>query len=105
VIVNCWTLGASSASILTDEVLARWLGRYRSFGVALSHQYLNVTIKGRAQAGDSFSSDWQGKAQGASHTYNGVLVDLTLLHCHILKRCVSCPRRQRYAGLRLIVVL
>jgi hypothetical protein len=41
------------------------------------HQYLNVTIKGKAQIGDSFSSDWRGKVQGASHTYNGVLVDET----------------------------
>ncbi|USP82176.1 hypothetical protein yc1106_09450 [Curvularia clavata] len=41
------------------------------------HQYLNVTIKGKAQAGDSFSSDWRGTAQGASHAYDGVLVDET----------------------------
>lgn len=39
------------------------------------HQYLDVTIRGKAQTGDSFSSDWRGKAQGASHTYDGVLVE------------------------------
>jgi hypothetical protein len=41
------------------------------------HQYLNVTIKGKAQTGDSFSSDWRGKAQGGSHTFNSVSVDET----------------------------
>ncbi|KAL9001658.1 MAG: hypothetical protein Q9188_005371 [Gyalolechia gomerana] len=39
------------------------------------HQYLNVSIKGKAQTGDAFSSDWHGKAVGASHTYDGVIVD------------------------------
>ncbi|KAL9025686.1 MAG: hypothetical protein Q9196_005531 [Gyalolechia fulgens] len=39
------------------------------------HRYLNVSIKGKAQAGDAFSSDWHGKAAGASHTYDGVIVD------------------------------
>jgi hypothetical protein len=41
------------------------------------HQYLNVTIKGKAKAhaGDSFSSDWRGRSQGASHRYDSVLVD------------------------------
>jgi hypothetical protein len=41
------------------------------------HRYLNVTIKGKAHTGDSFSSDWRGKVQGASHAYDGVLVDET----------------------------
>lgn len=41
------------------------------------HRYLNVNIKGKAQAGDSFSSDWTGKVQGSFHTYNGVLVGET----------------------------
>ncbi|KAF2259145.1 hypothetical protein CC78DRAFT_621292 [Lojkania enalia] len=41
------------------------------------HQYRNVTIKGKAQTGDSFSSDWRGKAQGAFHIYDGILVDKT----------------------------
>ncbi|KAL8855251.1 MAG: hypothetical protein Q9178_008093 [Gyalolechia marmorata] len=40
-----------------------------------SHQYLNVSIKGKAQTGDAFSSDWHGKAVGASHVYDGVVVD------------------------------
>jgi len=39
------------------------------------HQYLNVKIKGRAQTGDAISSDWKGKAIGASHKYDGVVVE------------------------------
>jgi hypothetical protein len=39
------------------------------------HQYLNVVIKGKAQTGDAFSSDWKGEARGASHKYDGVEVD------------------------------
>jgi hypothetical protein len=39
------------------------------------HQYLGVTVKGKAQTGDAFSSDWKGGAVGASHTYDGVEVD------------------------------
>ncbi|KAI9854174.1 MAG: hypothetical protein M1813_001344 [Trichoglossum hirsutum] len=39
------------------------------------HQYLNVVIKGKAQTGDAFSSDWKGKVIGASHTYDAVKVD------------------------------
>lgn len=39
------------------------------------HRYLNVSTKGKAQTGDAFSSDWYGKAVGASHTYDGVVVD------------------------------
>jgi hypothetical protein len=40
-----------------------------------SHQYLNIVIKGKAQTGDAFSSDWKGEVRGASHKYNGVEVD------------------------------
>ena len=40
-----------------------------------SHRYLNVLVKGKAQTGDAFSSDWHGKAVEASHTYDGVIVD------------------------------
>jgi ElaB/YqjD/DUF883 family membrane-anchored ribosome-binding protein len=43
--------------------------------VLTGHQYLNVTIKGKAQTGDVFSSDWKGGAVGARHTYDGVEVD------------------------------
>ena len=39
------------------------------------HQYLNVVIKGKAQTGDVFSSDWKGEAREASHKYDGVEVD------------------------------
>ncbi|PSS25225.1 hypothetical protein M430DRAFT_33010 [Amorphotheca resinae ATCC 22711] len=39
------------------------------------HHYSNVVIKGKAQTGDAFSSDWKGKAIGASHTYDGVEVE------------------------------
>ena len=39
------------------------------------HQYLNVAIRGQAQTGDAFASNWQGKVVGASHTYDGVLVE------------------------------
>jgi hypothetical protein len=41
------------------------------------HQYLNVVIKGKAQTGDAFSNNWKGEANGASHTYGGVIVDET----------------------------
>lgn len=43
--------------------------------VLSGHQYLNVLVKGKAQAGDAVSSDWHGKAVGASHVYDGVVVD------------------------------
>ena len=39
------------------------------------HQYRNVAIKGKAQTGDAYSSDWKGDKVGASHTYDGVEVD------------------------------
>ena len=39
------------------------------------HRYLNVLVKGKAQAGDAVSSSWHGKAVGASHIYDGVVVD------------------------------
>lgn len=39
------------------------------------HQYLNVVVKGTAQTGDAFSSNWKGAAVGPSHTYNGVEVE------------------------------
>ena len=39
------------------------------------HRYLNVLVKGKVQAGDAVSSDWHGKAVGASHVYDGVRVD------------------------------
>ncbi|KAI0509365.1 small s protein [Xylaria bambusicola] len=37
------------------------------------HQYVNVAVDGMARIGDTFSGCWQG-AQGASHTYHGVVV-------------------------------
>jgi len=39
------------------------------------HHYMNVVIKGRVQTGDVFSNDWQGKAIGASHKYDGIVVE------------------------------
>ncbi len=39
------------------------------------HRYLDVLVKGKTQTGDAFSSDWHGKAVGASHTYDSVVVD------------------------------
>jgi hypothetical protein len=39
------------------------------------HQYSNITVKGRAHAGDTFSNDWHGRPVGASHTYDGIQVD------------------------------
>lgn len=39
------------------------------------HRYLNVLVKGKAQTGNAFSSDWHEKTAGASHTYDGVVVD------------------------------
>jgi hypothetical protein len=35
---------------------------------------LGVKVKGKAQTGDAFSSDWKDGAVGARHTYNGVEV-------------------------------
>jgi len=43
--------------------------------VLTGHQYLNVVIRGQAQTGDAYSSDWKGGANGASHKYNGVEVE------------------------------
>ncbi|KAL9591345.1 MAG: hypothetical protein Q9179_007816 [Wetmoreana sp. 5 TL-2023] len=46
--------------------------------VLSGHRYLNVLVKGKAQAGDAVSSDWHGRALGAlgaSHIYDGVVVD------------------------------
>lgn len=40
-----------------------------------SHRYLTVLIKGKAQTRDVFSSDWYGKAVGASYTYDGVIIN------------------------------
>ena len=39
------------------------------------HRYLNVSVKGKAQTGNIFSTDWYGKTAGASHTYDCVVVD------------------------------
>jgi hypothetical protein len=39
------------------------------------HRYLKVVVKGKAQTGDAFSSDWNGKAVGASHLYDDVVVE------------------------------
>ncbi|MCJ1309529.1 hypothetical protein MMC25_003189 [Agyrium rufum] len=39
------------------------------------HRYLSVTIKGKAQTGDAYSSDWKGEVVGGSHKYDGVEVD------------------------------
>lgn len=43
--------------------------------VLAGHQYLNVGVRGQAQTGDAYSSDWKGDAIGASHTYDGVEVE------------------------------
>ncbi len=34
-----------------------------------------MLVKGKAQAEDAVSSDWHGEAVGASHVYDGVVVD------------------------------
>ena len=39
------------------------------------HRYLNVGVKGQAQTGDAYSSDWKGNTIGASHTYDGVEIE------------------------------
>jgi hypothetical protein len=39
------------------------------------HQYSGVTVRGKAQTGDAFNSDWKAGAVGARHTYNGIEVD------------------------------
>jgi hypothetical protein len=43
--------------------------------VLTGHQYLNVVIRGQAQTGDAYSSDWKGGASGASDKYDGVEVE------------------------------
>jgi hypothetical protein len=43
--------------------------------VRTGHQYLNVVIRGQAQTGDAYSSDWKRGAIGAPHIYDGVEVD------------------------------
>jgi len=43
--------------------------------VLTGHQYLNVVVRGQAQTGDAYSSDWKGVANGASHKYDGVEVE------------------------------
>lgn len=43
--------------------------------VLIGHQYLNVVVRGQAQTGDAYSSDWAGGAIGASHEYNNVEVE------------------------------
>jgi len=39
------------------------------------HQYLNIVVRGQAQTGDAYSSDWAGGAVGASHKYDSVEVE------------------------------
>jgi hypothetical protein len=41
------------------------------------HQYSNIVVKGRAQAGDTFSRDWNGRAGGPSHIYNGIQLEIS----------------------------
>jgi hypothetical protein len=43
--------------------------------VLAGHHYLNVTIKGKAQTGDAYGSDWKGEAVGAPHIYDSVEVE------------------------------
>jgi hypothetical protein len=43
--------------------------------VLTGHQYLNVIIRGQAQTGDTYSSDWKRGAIGAPHKYDGVEVE------------------------------
>jgi len=43
--------------------------------VLTGHQYLNVVIRGQAQTGDAYSSDWRGSAIGLSHQYNSIEVE------------------------------
>ncbi|KAF2467862.1 small s protein [Lindgomyces ingoldianus] len=38
------------------------------------HQYLNLVVNGKAKIGDTFSSDWKGRALGASNCYEGIEV-------------------------------
>lgn len=45
--------------------------------VLTGHQYLNVVIKGKAHVGNAYGSGWKGNANGASHKYDGILVDET----------------------------
>jgi hypothetical protein len=39
------------------------------------HQYSNVEFRGQGRAGDAYSSNWTGTAPGASHRYDGVVVE------------------------------
>ncbi len=35
--------------------------------VLTGHQYLNVVVRGQAQTGDAYSSDWKGGTRGVLH--------------------------------------
>lgn len=43
--------------------------------VFTGHRYVKVTAKGKVHTGDSYSNDWRGTGQGASHVYEQVFVD------------------------------
>jgi hypothetical protein len=43
--------------------------------VLTGHQYSNVVIRGQAQTGDAYGSDWKEDAIGVSHKYSSVEVD------------------------------
>lgn len=40
------------------------------------HRYSNITVNGKVHAGDTFSNDWSGHTGAASHTYDGIRVDV-----------------------------
>ncbi|KAF7137111.1 hypothetical protein CNMCM5793_007175 [Aspergillus hiratsukae] len=40
------------------------------------HRYSNIVVKGRAQAGDTFGSDWHGHAGGSSHVYDDIQIEI-----------------------------
>lgn len=44
-------------------------------GAFTGHQYLDVVVKGMAETGDTFSSDWKRGTPGPSPVYNGAEVD------------------------------
>lgn len=43
--------------------------------VLTGHQYSNITVRGEAHTGDTYSSDWRWGVIGGFHKYDGVVVE------------------------------
>ena len=45
-------------------------------GALTGHQYSNIAIRGQAQTGNMYSSDWEGGPIGAFHKYDNIQVEV-----------------------------